>query len=143
MTIEIKSFSAEAKDFLNSAVQIRFNVFFDEQGIDKDILYDGLDFSAIHYLVLVDNVPAASARWRETETGIKIERMAVLKKYRSLGIGFLLIKYILKELIPSKKIIYLHAQEQVINFYTFANFKIVGDKFSEANIFHYKMIYQY
>ena len=143
MTIEIKSFSSDNKELLNSAVQIRFSVFSDEQGVDKYIVFDGLDLSAIHYLVLVDAKEVATARWRETDLGIKIERMAVLPEFRSLGIGFLLLKNILTELIPSKKQIYLHAQEKVVDFYKFAHFEIQGEKFSEANIFHYKMIYQY
>ncbi|MEA3452481.1 MAG: GNAT family N-acetyltransferase [Bacteroidota bacterium] len=142
MTIEIKSFSTKSKENFNLAVQLRFLVFSDEQGVEKDIVYDGLDDEAVQYLILIDNEPAATARWRETEQGLKIERMAVKKEFRSLGIGYLLLKHILHELIPSKLEIYLHAQEQVVNFYEFANFVKTGDKFSEAKIIHHKMIYK-
>jgi len=142
MTIEIKTFSSDSKELLNDAVQLRFLVFNSEQGVDKDIIFDGLDFEAIHYLLLIDGNVAATARWRETDEGVKIERMAVKKEYRSLGIGFLLMKFILKELLSAHRVIYLHAQEQVVEFYKSLKFFKTSDSFSEANIIHYKMIYK-
>jgi len=141
MTIEIKSFSTESKELFNSAVQLRFLVFGDEQGVSKDIIYDGLDEESVQFLVLIDSVPAATLRWREVEEGIKIERMAVKNEFRGLGIGYLLLKYVLKELIPSKKQIYLHAQNDAVGFYQLAKFVKTTDKFSEAGIIHYKMVY--
>ncbi len=140
MFIVILSFGYENPLF-KKAMNVRFEVFTKEQGVDKDIEFDGKDFEAVHYLVTVDDKPVAAARWRETDEGIKIERMAVLKQYRSLGIGTLLLKYILKELEKSGKKIYLHAQKQVEGFYKIHHFKPVGEPFYEANIEHIKMVY--
>jgi predicted GNAT family N-acyltransferase len=142
MIIEILSFSYENKELFKKAIKIRFSVFTDEQGVDKDLEFDGLDPDAVHFLVNIDSEPAAVARWRETDEGVKIERMAVLKKFRHLGIGNLLLRYIVQDVLPSKRKIYLHAQTQVVNFYKLNHFETVGDVFYEANIPHYKMIYK-
>lgn len=142
MVIEIISFSSDNKELFNKAMNIRFTVFTDEQGVDKDLEYDGLDFDAVHYLVTVDNKPVATARWRETDEGLKIERMAVLKEFRSYYYGKLLLKNILDELTKSKLKIYLHAQSQAVDFYRRTGFVIEGKEFVEADIKHFKMIYK-
>ncbi len=141
MVIKIISFSGASSDNFKKAIKIRFSVFTEEQNVDKDIDYDGLDFEATHYLVTVDDKPIATARFRETDEGIKIERMAVLKKYRSYGIGNLLIRYIIRDLLPSKRKIYLNSQEHALNFYKSSHFVVEGKPFYEADIKHYKMIY--
>ena len=141
MVIVISSFGANDENF-KKCMEIRFKVFTEEQGVDKDIEFDGLDFEAAHYLVLADNKPVATARWRETDEGIKIERMAVIKEYRGLGIGNLLLRYMLRELVKSGKKIYLHAQKYVQKFYELNHFKPVGEPFYEANIEHIKMVYE-
>ena len=75
-----------------------------------------------------------------TENGIKLERFAVLKDFRSKGIGKEIVNFILSE-ISSNNTIYLHAQEAVVDFYKKLGFKVSGDKFYEADILHSKMIY--
>lgn len=141
MTIEIKTFSADSKTLLKQAVELRLNVFSDEQGLDKDIVFDGNDYNAIHYLVLVDNINAASVRWREIDNGLKIEHLAVLKKFRDIGIGFLLMKNVINELKVSKSDIFLKTTENNIRFFELLHFKVTGQKFIEANVFYYNMIY--
>ena len=141
MVIVIASFGANDENF-KKCMEIRFKVFTEEQGVDKDIEFDGLDFDAAHYLITIDNKPVATARWRETDEGIKIERMAVIKEYRGLGIGNLLLRYMLRELIKSGKKIYLHAQKSVQRFYELNHVKPVGEPFLEANMEHIKMVYE-
>jgi len=142
MKIEVYGFSPEEKEFLKQALDIRNIVFVQEQNVDKRIEYDGLEEAAIHYLVYLNDKPAATARWRETEKGIKLERFAVLKEHRGKGLAGVLLKFILSEVKPSKKRIYLHAQQPVENFYAFYGFKRVGEPFSEADIVHYLMEYE-
>jgi predicted GNAT family N-acyltransferase len=142
MLIEILSFSSNNKDLLKLALNLRYNVFTLEQNVDKDIDFDGKDFEATHYMIKVDGNPAATARWRETDFGIKIERMAVSKEFRNLGLGHLLMKFIINDVLPSRRIIYLHAQRPVIEFYKQLGFTEDGDFFKEANIDHKKMIYK-
>jgi len=141
MIIKILSFSGTNTNLFNQAIKIRFTVFTDEQNVDKNIEYDGLDFDASHFIVYIDDVPAATARYRETKDGIKIERMAVLKNFRSFGIGNLLLRHILHDIKNYKREIYLYAQVHALKFYEAAGFKPVGNEFLEANIKHVKMIY--
>lgn len=141
MIIQIHSFD-DKDELFKKAMQIRYTVFIEEQHVDKNLEYDGLDFESIHFIVIVDDKPIATARYRETEEGVKIERMAVLKEYRNLAYGHLLLSHILKDVKPSKQKIYLSAQQDALNFYKTKGFKIDGDQFLEANIKHYKMIYE-
>ena len=92
-------------------------------------------------MLFEDKTPCATARYRKTEKGIKLERFAVLKQYRKKGYGNKILKRILEVLKHNKDDIYLHAQVQVVDFYKKQGFIKKGDIFSEAGIQHYKMIY--
>jgi len=140
MLIEINSFSSKDKDLFNKAMNIRFQVFTEEQGVDKDLEFDGLDFEATHYIVIVDEKPVATARWRELSSGIKIERMAVLKEFRKFGFGNLLLRFVLNELKTAKVKVYLHSQSYITSFYKHAGFDEEGEEFEEAGIKHFKMV---
>jgi len=96
--------------------------------------FDGLDDHAVHYLLSEDGKDVATARWIEKPEGVKIERFAVLKEYRNKAYGTLLLKYILVELVLSKKPIFLHSQESAVKFYSVNGFDIEGDDFKEAGI---------
>ena len=142
MAIKVVKFSSENKELLNKAFEIRTIVFVEEQNVDHELEYDGLDDEAIQYLVFYNNKPVGTGRRRNTEEGIKLERFAVYKDYRGKKIGAALIKFILNELLPTESKIYLNAQVAVEVFYEKYGFKREGDKFVEADIEHYKMIYK-
>ena len=95
-----------------------------------------------HILLHNIKIYVGTARYRFTDFGIKLERFAVLKSYRNLGVGKKLALYILNS-IKGEKVIYLHAQESVIDFYSKLGFKKIGSQFFEAEIPHQKMIYSY
>jgi len=122
------------------ALAIRHEVFVKGQNVDPALEYEHED-DAHHYLLLLDEKPAATARWRETESGIKLERFATLEEYRNKGFGAALLKEILKDIIPLKKKIYLHSQLTAVKFYEKYGFVKEGEIFFEANIGHYKMIF--
>ncbi len=142
MFLELLSFSISNNELFNKAIQIRFEVFTNEQKIDKNLDYDGLDFDAVHFLLSIDGKFIATARWRETDYGIKIERVSVLNNYRHLGYGFLLVKHILDDVLKSKKIIYLHSIEETIDFFKLIGFYVSGTDFVEFGKKHFKMIYK-
>ena len=81
-----------------------------------------------------------TARYRRTDSGIKLERFAVLKQFRNLGIGKALVLFILEKL-KIKKFIYLIAQESVIGFYDNLGFDPIGEFFYEREIPRQKMVY--
>ena len=134
----LRKIQASDVDFL-LAQQIRTAVFVQEQGVDASDEYDSHEEASQHYLVSLDNKAVATARWRFTPIGIKLERFAVLKAHRGEGIGQYLLKYMIKEVLKHSKPIYLHAQIQVVEFYQKLGFEKEGAFFEEAGIQHFKM----
>jgi predicted GNAT family N-acyltransferase len=139
--MKIISFNINDKLHADMAFAIRQKVFVEEQKVDGDEEYDEYESIATHYLVYVDDQPAATSRWRHTDKGIKLERFSVLPEFRNKGIGAALVKHVLSNVVPLKKLIYLHAQVAAMNVYARNGFEPIGELFYEANIPHYKMIY--
>ena len=122
------------------AWDIRHEVFVIGQNCPKNIEYE-FEEESIHFLAYYNNEPAGTARIRETENGFKLERFAVLEKFRGNGIGSALVGFLLNETIPFGKKIYLHAQLTAATLYAKHNFKPEGENFWEADIEHVKMVY--
>jgi predicted GNAT family N-acyltransferase len=120
---------------------LRRTVFVIEQQIDENLEMDDKDDVSFHYLLKVDEKPAATARYRETQEGIKLERFAVLKGFRGRGLGQKVLEKILADVSEYQKIIYLNAQESAVSFYLKNHFEIQGQPFFEAGIRHFKMTY--
>ena len=128
------------------AFEIRNKVFCEEQKVSKIIEFDGMDEFCNHYLAKFNEFPVGTARVREKKKGIyKIERMAVLKKYRMKGVGKAIIKKILDQYVIIGKADYLilNSQIKAKDFYKKFGFVEVGKEFIEANIKHIKMIYKW
>ncbi len=90
-TISIKEVATAEE--LAQAQQIRVQVLEAEQGFPHDVNIDGRDPSAIHVLMLDDNVPVATARVTVSAEGEgKIARIAVLPSHRGRGLGKRLIR---------------------------------------------------
>ena len=140
MVINIKTVTTK-KD-KDKCFSIRSDVFIKEQKISKKIEFDDVNIDATYFIAKYKNIFVGTARYRLTNFGIKLERFAVLKPYRNLGIGKELVLYILNS-IEDKKFIYLHAQNSVIGFYSKLGFKRIGSQFFEAEIPHQKMIYNH
>ena len=140
--LKIISFDYTDKENFAFANAIRTRVFVNEQKVDQRLEFDMFENVAKHYLVFHDNTPVATARWRETTEGIKLERFAVEIAYRKKGIAKLILQRTLKDTIPLNKKIYLNSQVVAMGFYQKYGFKAEGELFVEANIDHYKMVYQ-
>ncbi len=141
MNIVIEGFTTENDALLKESYKIRHTVFVSEQNVEKTIEYDGLDSESTHYLLFVNQKPAATMRWRETPKGIKLERLATLKEFRGKALGSVLLRFVMNEILPSKQRIYMHSQIDVVSFYEFHGFKRVGEQFTEAAIEHFEMEY--
>jgi len=138
--VEIISFSiVERPDLADQANQIRQVVFVEEQNVDPKLEYDEFETDATHYLFFVEGQAVATARWRETSRGIKLERFASLKEYRNKGLGALMLEDILEDILPLGKEIYLHSQLKAIPFYERHGFITEGEMFTEADIEHFTM----
>ncbi|RLD53586.1 MAG: GNAT family N-acetyltransferase [Bacteroidetes bacterium] len=140
--IELVSFSTiDRPDLAKEANAIRQKVFVEEQMVDPALEYDEFESVAVHYILYVDSDPVATARWRETDKGIKLERFATLSSHRNQGLGAILLQDIMEDVLATEKKIYLHSQLKAIPFYERFGFVKVGEQFSEADIEHFEMIH--
>jgi predicted GNAT family N-acyltransferase len=138
---------ASTKQEKEKIFELRKKVFVAEQNVATEDEFDEYEDASTHFIVTNDqNEAVGTCRWRNTMDGIKLERFAVDKNYRGQGIGEILVKnsldHALKNLPSAGSTIYLHAQIQVVDFYSKFGFETTGREFSECNIRHLKMIYQ-
>ncbi|MFM7078904.1 MAG: GNAT family N-acetyltransferase [Bacteroidota bacterium] len=140
--IEVFSGNYKDSDLCRRIFEIRRTVFVDEQQVAEDEEFDTFEDSAIHYLGLIDGVPAGTARWRITTNGIKLERFAVLQEHRNKGVAARILRQVLADTTPSGVPIYLHAQLTAQVFYEKNGFVTAGDIFEECGILHYKMYFR-
>ncbi|MGB3404615.1 MAG: GNAT family N-acetyltransferase [Microcoleaceae cyanobacterium] len=122
---------------------IRHQVFEVEQNIDHHLEFDGKDEKAQHLLAYWQQQPVGTSRIRYlSPKTAKIERLAVLKEFRGQGIATKLMEFAQLTLQNTEvKEVIVHAQEYIKNLYLNLGFKVIGDRFYEANIPHLKMIY--
>jgi len=126
---------------LREAFEVRRQVFVGEQGISENLVFDGRDGEALHTVVKDGERVIGTARVQFlADNQAKLERMAVLKRYRRKGIGremILFLEAVLKDKQAPQVII--HAQLEVVPFYKLCGFDELGLPFWEAGIEHIKM----
>ena len=137
--MEIKINIVTTDQDYRDCLYIRNKVFIEEQNINKELEYDDKKVSAIYIVAKINLIAIGTARYRSTEIGMKLERFAVLKDYRGLGVGKSLVSFLVK-ILKSEKNLYLNSQKKVAGFYKKLGFKIRGNVFYEAKIPHYKMV---
>jgi predicted GNAT family N-acyltransferase len=131
-----------AYDAAKSDIQrIRQIVFQQEQGVEPDLDFDGLDEGATHIVAYADHQAIATARIRPlSDRTLKLERMAVLANHRGKGIGQQMVKLAIAEgdrqKAPQVK---LNAQLQAKAFYEKLGFSAYGAEFEDAGIPHVEM----
>ena len=126
---------------LRLALEVRRQVFVDEQGVSEDIELDGRDEEALHMVVKEEEKVIGTARVLFlTNSQAKIERMAILRPFRRKGIGGKIISFLSEELKDRQvKQVLLHAQCSASAFYKTCGFEETGSPFWEAGIRHIKM----
>jgi|SRR3989344_5952017 len=140
--IEIIIKIVETEKELADARTVRSLVFQKEQGIAAEMDFDGKDDEAKHIIAYFDKKPLGTMRIRYINGGkiAKIERMAVLREFRSQNIGGRMMEYALSYLKGKEiKEATLDAQEYVKKFYEKFGFKQEGETFTEVGIPHVKM----
>ncbi|MFC5408298.1 GNAT family N-acetyltransferase [Larkinella bovis] len=123
---------------------IREEVFVKEQHVPKEDEYDEFETLSRHFLAKWDGIPCGTARWRRTSNGIKLERFAVLARYRGKGVGQALVRTVLEDVFSQQpepiESVYLNAQLSAMPLYAKFGFVAVGPQFEECGIQHYKMV---
>ena len=121
---------------------IRRTVFIEEQDVSEERERDGKDKEATHFLVKFSGKAVGTARLQWLgKTKCKIERMAILKQYRKMGLGIELLKFI-ENYAKMHKVqeLILHSQFYVKDFYKKLGYKPRGKIFLDAKIKHIEMV---
>jgi len=136
---------ATTEELQKKAFQIREEVFVVEQKVSAKDEFDQYETIAHHFVALDEHdEPIGSARWRETEKGVKLERFTVKKSHRNKGLGSMIVQAVLDDISQHKlkeTYLYLHAQLDAVPLYAKFGFEKEGDQFDECGIMHYKMFY--
>lgn len=132
---------ANSNNELNGAFAVRKKVFVEEQGIPEELEWDEHDKEALHIVAKDANKVIGTARILFLDANqAKLERMAVLKRFRHKGVGRGITSFVNEELRKRNvNEIFLHAQYRVVDFYKSCGFEEVGTTFCEAGIEHIKM----
>jgi len=126
---------------LQKAFEVRREVFVREQDISEDLVFDEHDREALHMVVKDGERVIGSARVQLlADNQAKLERMAILKRYRRKGIGREMLLF-LDAVWKDKQVqqVIIHAQLEVVPFYKLCGFDELGLPFREAGINHIKM----
>jgi predicted GNAT family N-acyltransferase len=126
-----------------AAVQLRMDVFVDEQGVPAEIEIDGRDDDAEHAVVFdpVGNGSALATARLLTVQGVGIVgRVAVRKDQRGTGLGAVVMLAIEDRAAElGLPVLELHAQLDAQGFYARLGYEAFGDTYLEAGIPHVSM----
>ncbi len=128
---------------LSSCLNIRKNVFCDEQKISVKTEFDGLDGESLHLLICENSVPAGTGRLTvKDEKTVHFGHIAIEKNFRSKGFGKVLIEEMIKkaEELGCERIT-LNAQCHAVPFYEKQGFAVDGVKRDNGEFSFVPMVY--
>lgn len=124
------------------ALAIRFSVFVEEQGVDPDVEVDAFENQCVHYVLYDEQgLPVATARLLVKSAELaKIQRVAVVRSARKMGLGAQIMRAVLAEVrsLGVSRVI-LGAQLQALAFYQKLGFEVCGKDYLDAGIVHRDM----
>ena len=138
----VKIIQADNPALIDQVFAIRTEVFVHEQKCLPSEEFDELDAVAQHYLLFENELAVATGRFRKTDNGIKIERIATLSQYRGKGYATELLHHLMEvaqTTYTEANCFYLHAQVSVKPLYEKLGFISYGNTFIEADIVHQAM----
>lgn len=138
----IKVKPAISSELRTVSQSIRRMVFIDEQGRAEQMEWEH-ETEAHPFLAYIHQTPVGTARWRYAESGIELQRFAVLKEYRGLGVGKALLQHLLAVTSPLSPNLFLHSYLQTAEFYMHQGFIFDGAPYvyPDDGITYVKMIW--
>jgi len=126
---------------IEAAMDLRIRVFCGEQGVSEEEETDDLDDESTQIVGLDETGVVATCRLRDVGQGTwKLERMAVERRLRKLGVGSRLLAGAEDDARASgAKEMILHAQRRAESFYASNGYVAEGDTFMDAGIEHVAM----
>jgi predicted GNAT family N-acyltransferase len=137
--IHLLKLNFKDKDFIKIR-NIRKDVFTDELGIAESELFDEYDEFCDHFIIFDGKNIVGSVRFVSSGKSIKLERMGILKKYRTKNYGrycIVQLKEFYNDLGYAK--IFLDSIYSVRNFYKKCGFIEEGKIFQRVGIDHIRM----
>ncbi len=128
---------------IESCLILRRIVFIEEQGVSEEEELDSYDPIAVHFLAWDGTEPVGTARLLYASNIGKIGRVCVLKPYRSLGLGAVLINAAIDclRLEVGLSFARLGAQVDAVGFYEKLGFRVISGEYMDAGIPHVDMEY--
>ena len=121
----------------NDAKLIREQVFIHEQQIPVEDEWDAEDAVSVHFVVYDQDQPIATARLLQNNS---VGRVAVLKSYRGVGLGKLLMQQIIQQAKhEQREFLKLSSQVHAIQFYASLGFNVEGEEYLDCAIPHIDM----
>ncbi|AXH99143.1 GNAT family N-acetyltransferase [Sporosarcina sp. PTS2304] len=131
------------KEDLQTAFAIRKEVFVEEQHVPLEVEYDEYDTLnglCEHVLVYYHEQPVGTGRVRPVDQYGKLERICVLKPFRSYGLGKVIIQALEDTTANNGQTrVKLHGQTQAEGFYKKLGYTSSSDIFMEDGIPHVLM----
>lgn len=125
---------------LEQIFKLREIIFIKGQRVPKQRERDQFDKTSKHVIVLYKNNPVGCARIRFINKKVKLERIGLLRKYRSKGFGKMVTQYLVNYCKKKNvKEIVVHSQYYIKAFYKKFGFKQRGKTFMDAGIKHVEM----
>lgn len=126
---QLETVIASSPDHMAKAQAIRAAVFMLEQACPYEEEFDGNDYTATHILGFVNGEAAATLRVRYFADFVKLERLAVLPKYRN---STLIAKQVVEHAISfcqrkGYRKMYGHAQKRFVKLWSRFGFRVVPD----------------
>lgn len=138
-SIKINYFTRSDAEF-QIAADIRTAVFTREQGADELGEFDCYDETALFALLYIDSKPAGTARIAKVEKGYKIGRIAILKEYRGLGLGAVIVNAVTEKAFNlGADTVYVDAQNYAVPFYEKLGFRLCGEQLIDRGLPHMPM----
>jgi predicted GNAT family N-acyltransferase len=136
-TVEICEWSGQQA----ALALIRFTVFVDEQKVPREIELDEQDATAVHALARDAHGNAIGTGRLIIQSPLpRIGRMAVLKPWRSAGVGAAILELLCRDARQRGYTeVMLNAQTRATPFYLKHGFLRQGPEFAEAGIAHQEM----
>ena len=117
--------------------EIRREVFIQEQNVPEELEWDNDDLTCEHFIAYADNEAIGCARLIDQK---KIGRMAVLKPYRGMGVGKLIIDHIKRHASQKRYTrLELSSQCHAFSFYKKCGFEAFSAPYEDAGIPHIDM----
>ena len=120
--------------------KIRKIVFSDEMNIPESCLFDEYDKTCDQFLIKNDETTVGTLRLRKENNAIKLERMAILFKFRRMSFGIKAIEEVKKYCVTkSESKIFLDSIYDIRDFYKKCGFTEIGDIFERVGLRHIRM----